>query len=195
MPVAAMPSPDRPRGLGIVIKEHPIVVAVTVLLGTAATAIPLSISLTERWNETIATIDMGSVDQKKPFSAPLEIKNASTIFEMHAPAMSCAFSTVYADGTVPSLTQNGGTTGWHALPTVSVPVKSSVIFFCDLPDKFKYTTESGNELTLQSATMTISTKYKTWLFFWPLERQPQPTTFTLLNTSSGYQWVKGTLIK
>lgn len=189
------PTTSYSRGLLATIKQHPVVLAVSVFLGALATGFPLGISALEKWNESIATIDMGSVDQKKPFSAPLEIKNASTIFEMHSPAWGCSFSAQYFNGTVPQTEESGGTTGWHALATISIAVKGSAILFCNVPDKFKRTMEDGKELTLQSATLTVSTKYVTRLFFWPIERQPQPTTFTLLNTSTGYQWVKGTLIK
>jgi hypothetical protein len=145
----------------------------------------------EKWNESIATIDMGSVDSKKPFSAPLEIKNPSAIFDMHSPAIACRFSATYSEGVfVPA----GGTIDWQRLPTMSIPVKSPAIFFCDLPDKFTITNEAGKINTLASATMIVSLKYETWLP-WAVDRQPPPTTFTLLNTSTGYQWVKGILIK
>lgn len=161
-------------------------------LVSAATVGPAVVLAVEKWNETIATIDMGSVDPKKPFSAPLEIKNASTIFDMHSPAIACDFSAVYSEGLV---LPSGGTSGWHALPKMTVPVKSSAIFFCDFPDKFKFTSDTtGKTLTLEAATLTVSVKYETWTPF-AIERQPPPTTFTLLNTSTSYQWVKGTLVK
>jgi hypothetical protein len=200
MPVVAPPPPIplRPRSLIAAVKEHPVVAAVSVLLSAlvgAATVAPVVVLALEKWNETIPAIDMGGIDPKKPFSAPLEIKNPSSIFDMHAPAVDCKFFAFYSDGAVTQLTQNGGTNGWHGLPTMTVPIKGSAVFFCDIPDKMKYTNEAGKELTLQSATMTVSVKYETWLGLLIRERQPSPTTFTFLNTSNGYQWVKGTLIK
>jgi hypothetical protein len=157
------------------------------------TAVTVGPGLIEKWNDTTASIDMGSIDPKKPFSAPLEIKNASTIFDMHSPEEACTFSAVYSEGLI---LPSGGTTGRHALPGMTVPVKSSAIFFCDFPDKFKFASEAtGKTLTLEAATLTVSVKYATWIVLFTLERQPPSTTFTLLNTSTGYQWVKGTLIK
>ena len=198
MPAVAPTPPSQPRSLLATIKEHPVAVAASLLLSFlvgAATIVPAALLVVEKWSESVAIIDMGSVDPKKPFSAPLQIKNASTIFDMHAPAISCSFSALYFNGTVPQLTQNGGHKGWYVLPTKSVSVKDSAVFFCDFPDKFKYTNETGEELSLHSATMTAYVKYETWIGPKTIEREPPPTTFTLLNTSTGYQWVKGTLIK
>ena len=193
----ASPKPG-PRSLSQTIKDHPLAIAFSLffsfLLGTA-TVFPAVVAGFEKWNETIPIIDMGGIDPKKPFSAPLEIKNGSTIFDMHSPAIDCKFSAFYSDGAITEITQNGGTIGWHGLPRMTVPIKSSAVFFCDIPDKLKYTNEAGKELTLQSATMTVSVKYETWIGFIIRERQPPSTVFTFLNTSNGYQWLKGTLIK
>ncbi len=135
---------------------------------------------------------MGSIDPKKPFSAPLEIKNPSTIFDMHSPSFSCHYTAVYSEGMfIPS----GGTTGWHGIANGIIPAGGSAVFFCDMPDKFTATDNvTGKVNVLVSGTMTITISYETWLP-WSVERQTPPTTFTFLNTSTGYQWVKGTLIR
>jgi hypothetical protein len=188
----------RPRSLIAAAREHPVTAMVTVLLSAlvgAATVVPVLVLGLEKWNESIPIVDMGAIDTKKPFSAPLEIKNASTVFDMHSPAVDCKFSAFSSEGAVTQSTLNGGTNGWHGLPRMTVPIKTSAVFFCDLPDKFKYTNEAGKELTLQSATISVSLKYETWFGLLNRERRPPPTIFTFLSTSNGYQWVKGTLIK
>lgn len=182
------------RSLLATIKEHPLAVATSLILSFlvgAATVIPAVVRAFEIWNESIATIDMGAIDQKKPFSAPLDINDPSSVFDMHSPAVACHFSAVYSGGMV---IPSGGTLSWHPLGA-DISNKSPAIFFCDVVDRFKYTGENGQQLTLQSATISVSVRYETWLGPFTFKREPPPTIFTAINTSSGYTWVKGSMIK
>jgi hypothetical protein len=144
----------------------------------------------EKWHETLAVVDMGEVDQQKPFSAPLQIKNPSAIFDMHSPSITCRFSAEYTNGV---FLPEGGTVGRHGIPKIAAA--ESGVFFCDMPDKFTITDNATGKInTLVSATMVIIVNYETRVP-WSVSQQTPPTTFTLLNTSNGYRWVKGALIK
>ena len=96
---------------------------------------------------------------------------------MRSPATACSFSAVYSEGLfMPSWGHK-----WMAWAAENEhPSQKLAIFFCDFPDKFKYTNEAGKELALQSATMTVSVRYDTWLGWLNIPRQPAPTTFTFI---------------
>ena len=200
-PIAIQPSPQSPSPAPAATPTPPskvkrsFLVLILEILGSAAviaTIVGLTITVLEKWQETVATIDMGVVDQKKPFSAPFEISNPSGIFGMHSPAMACRFSAVFSDGLV---VPEGGTTDWHRLPDAVIAPKRSALFFCAIQDEFTITNNAtGKVAELVSATMSVAVKYETWIPR-PVSREPPPTTFTLLKTSTGYRWIKGTLIK
>lgn len=169
----------------------PIVALLGVLAAIAGIVAGTGYSM-EQWHQTVPTIDMGKIDPTKPFSAPLEIKNPSPIFDMHSPGVSCRFSAVYSEGIV---LPQGGTTGWHGIPNGIIPAGQSAVFFCDMPDKFTFkNNDTGKINILVSATMVVAVRYETWIPVTILRETP-PTTFTFLDTSTGYQWVKGALIK
>ncbi|MDE2283645.1 MAG: hypothetical protein KGK33_03405 [Hyphomicrobiales bacterium] len=89
------PSIAKPQSQNLLatLKEHPVVVAVSLLLWflvAAATIVPAAGYVQEKWHETIPAVDFsGDIDQQKPFSIPLAIKNPSGIFAMHNPRISC----------------------------------------------------------------------------------------------------------
>lgn len=179
LPAPGPPSPlDHSRGLVAVIKEHPIVVVMSLALGIVATVVPVSISIMEKWNETTGTIDIESFDQNKSFLAPLVIKNASTLFEIHSTSAACRLFAAYDNGTTPQMTENGSTAGWHALPTKTVEVKSSAIFFCDFPDKLKYANAAGEDLTLNRRPwryrQNIKSSFCSGLLSGSRSRRPSP---------------------
>ena len=45
-----------------------------------------------------------------------------------------------------------------------------------------------------SATMVVGAIYETWVP-WAISRRTPDTTFTLVDTTEGYRWFKGTLVK
>ena len=152
-------------------------------------------NLLEKWNSTLANVEMsGEVDQKKPFTVPLKIKNPSGYFDMHNPKIGCRIFAVYSDGKDHTGTFDGGTTTPHQI--FKIPVGgSSAVFYCDVPDRFKLTaTETGVAIPLVSGQMTVTLEYETWVP-WSIPRIPPPAFFTLHNTSDGWRWVPGTEIK
>ena len=195
-----VPQPTEPqtslqtRSLSATLKEHPAFVAVSLLVAFlvgAGTIVPATGYVVEKWHETIATIDMGSVDQKKPFSAPLEIKNPSALFDMHNVGIACRFKAAYKQKGL--FIPDGGTIGWHGPNFISAG--QSAVFFCNIVDGFTMTDDVTGEIaTIDTATMVVGVMYETWIP-WAVSRRTPDTTFTLLNTASGYQWVKGTIIK
>ena len=164
--------------------------AIIVVLGAAAAIVAGTGYAIEKWHETVAVVDMGEVDQQKPFSAPLQIKNPSPIFDMHSPSITCRFSAEYTNRV---FIPEGGTIGRHGIPKIAAGETS--VFFCDMPDKFTITDNATGKVdTLVSATMVIIVNYDTWVP-WAVPQQTPPTTITLFNTSNGYRWVKGAIIK
>jgi hypothetical protein len=186
-PIQVPPSSDEPKPrrslLGLASAIIGVLAAVAGIVAGTGYAI-------EKWHETLAVVDMGEVDQQKPFSAPVQIKNPSAIFDMHSPSITCRFSAEYTNGV---FLPEGGTVGRHGIPKITAG--ESGVFFCDMPDKFTITDNATGKInTLISATMVIIVNYETWVP-WSVSQQTPPTTFTLLNTSNGYRWVKGALIK
>jgi hypothetical protein len=182
------PTPAPKQSLRIVIFE--------ILFALAAIAGIVSVGTTvlEKWHDTIAVIDLsGDVDPEKPFTLPLNVKNPSSIFEMHYPTVSCKFSATYSDGGTGNVTSNGGTYGLHRSPLI--PAGGSAPFFCDFPDKLKITSDDTKKLLpLTEGGMTVSAEYETWVP-WTVNRKPPPAVFALLKTSVGFRWIKGTQIK
>jgi hypothetical protein len=189
-----MQLPPRTQSLSSTLKEHPVFVVLSLLaafLVGAGTVIPASGYVAEKWHETIATIDMGAVDQKKPLSTPLEIKNPSALFDMHNVGVACRFKAAYKQKGL--FIPDAGTNGWHG-PTF-IAAGQSAVFFCNWPDLFTMTDNATGEIaTIESATMVVAVIYETWVH-WSIARRTPDTTFTLLNTTGGFQWVKGTIIK
>ena len=148
----------------------------------------------EKWHDTIVSIDMsGDVDQGKPFTLPLIIKNPSSIFDMHYPSVSCKFSATYTDGAAHTVTENGGTYALHQIPMIAAGGYAP--FFCDFPDKFKIASvEDKQQIPLADGNMIVAVSYETWLP-WTLTRKPLPAVFNLLKTSTAFRWIKGDQIK
>ena len=122
----------------------------------------------EKWHETLAVVDMGEVDQQKPFSAPLQIKDPSAIFDMHSPRIMCRFSAEYTNGI---FLPEGGTLGRHGIPKIAA--SEAGVFFCDMPDKFTITDNATGKInTLVSATMVIIVNYETWVP-WAVPSKPR----------------------
>ena len=147
----------------------------------------------QKWHETIAAIDLsGDVDQQKPFTFPFNIKNQSSFFDIHGAKVACKFFARYNDGGSGDVISNGGTYGIHGTPLIAAGETS--VFFCDFLDKFTMTNnDTGKIMPLKSAEMTVDVDYEIWLP-WTVSRRVA-AIFTLLNTSKGYRWMKGTQIK
>jgi hypothetical protein len=146
----------------------------------------------EKWHETKAAINLGGeIDQKKPFIIPLLVSNPSTLFTMWGVKILCHVEAQYSDGPTYKATASGNE--WAMSGAASIPPRESSNFSCDFPDKFTLTegaTPGGKPIPLASATMTLALQYDTHAFVWTIP-QPFTETFTLLNTSTGYRWVKG----
>jgi hypothetical protein len=151
-------------------------------------------NLLEKWNSTLATVEMsGEIDQKRPFTVALKIKNPSGYFDMHNPKIGCRIFAVYSDGKDHTGTVGGGTTTPHQI--FKIAGGSSAVFYCDVPDRFKLTaTETGIVMPLVSGQMTVTLEYETWVP-WTIPRITPPAFFTIHNTSDGWRWVPGTEIK
>jgi hypothetical protein len=162
------------------------------MLVAVATIGPATGYAIEKWNDTVATIDFsGDIDQKKPFSIPLVIKNPSTIFSAHSPTVSCWIEVEYsnASGTSDLLTAivEPPTSAGMAIPPEQIRN-----FLCDAPDKFK-TTEGdkpgGPIVPIKQAELLVEATYETWLPWTKSHRVV--VRFVMLQTSAGYRWIKG----
>jgi hypothetical protein len=177
-------------------KQSRWIVALEVIGGVAALTGIISYGATalEKWHDTSAIVDLAAdVDQQKPFTLPLFIKNPSSIFDMHSPTVACKFSVTYSDGGPHLATSNGGTYGLHQ--TSLIPAGGAAPFFCDFADKFKVSFEDSKEAApITEGNITVTVEYQTWLF-WSVKQTPPPATFNLLKTSTGFRWIKGHQIK
>jgi hypothetical protein len=146
----------------------------------------------ERWQDTNATIDFsGEIDQKKPFSIPLVIKNPSTIFSAHSPRVACWIEVEYL---------NPSSTG-HALMAADQPSSSAGLailpsqtrnYFCSMPDNFTLSEgekPGGPVIPIKQAEMLVKAEYETWIP-WGIPRQVI-SRFVMLQTSGGFRWIKG----
>ena len=149
----------------------------------------------EKWHDTTAIVDMSTdVDQQKPFTLPLYIKNPSGFFDMHYPKVSCKFSALYSDGGTGLVTSNGGTLGAHTGSLIAAG--ETAVFYCSFPDNFTLTNnDTGKPTPLASGSMTVTVDYETWLPWWVIPQSTLPAHFTLRKTSGGWRWTKGTEIK
>lgn len=146
----------------------------------------------ERWHDTQATIDVGGdIDQKKPFSFPWRFSNPSTIFTMYSVKASCRISAEYSDP--PQYKATSGGAQWEMSGATIIPAKGVANFSCNYPDQVKITegnSSEGKPLPLTSATITMNAQYETRILLWTMH-QTITETFTLLDTTTGYRWVKG----
>jgi hypothetical protein len=112
---------------------------------------------------------------------------------MHAPDVGCEVTADYRGGPNDHIIiPKGGTFGRHQIPAIAAGGEG--VFFCSGPDDFTIKNEAGEALTLAGGTMAVWVKYETWVP-WTINRESPRTNFTFLNTSTGYRWVKGNLIK
>jgi hypothetical protein len=148
------------------------------------------------WNHTMLTIEMSTeMDQQKPFTLPLYIKNPSSIFDAHYPTVACKFSAVYSDGGTGLVTTNGGTFGAHKGPVI-VAGGDPAVFYCSFSDNLTLANnDTGNPTPLASGNISVTIGYETWLPWWVVKRSTVPADFTLRKTSQGWRWTKGTEIK
>lgn len=146
----------------------------------------------ERWHDTQATIDAGGdIDQKKPFSYPWRFSNPSTIFTMYGVKAFCLISAEYSDPPQYKASTSGGQQAMSG--TTTIQPKGAANFVCNTPDQFSLSegeTPGGKPIPLTAATITMNVQYETRILLWTIP-QTITETFTLLNTTTGYRWVKG----
>src|ERR1700730_11731351 len=142
----------------------------------------------EKWNETVLAIDQsGDVDQKKPFTLPIAVRNLSGLFTARAPFVICHFQVLFDDSKGGRAEETGHDQATH-LPDI-IPGHNEV-YSCREPDKFVVARQDdGSVLPIKIAYMQVYVSYSTWLL-WPISRFVSEH-FTLFPTSSGYRWVKG----
>jgi len=193
-PIAA----PQTQGLLATLKEHPVFVAVSLVLWflvAAATIVPALGYAEEKWHETIASVDFsGEIDQKKPFSIPLVVKNPSAIFPMHMPRVSCWVDVEYV-GTDPKknralIAADQGPSGGLAID----PGKTEN-YLCSMPDNLTLhegPNATGPIMPIKQADMLITVKYETWV---PLAIPRHfVTQFVMFQTTEGFRWIKGNWI-
>jgi len=129
------------------------------------------------------------MDQKAPFSIPLDVRNGSTFFSMKLVAIVCHLSNEYSDDKRQDLVENGSQ--WAVPRAVSIEPGKSQSFLCDFPDKFRYTGETGETIPLKKARMEVGLSYDTSLV-WQIHRHAKET-FTAFRSPNGIHWVKGNL--
>jgi hypothetical protein len=159
---------------------------VAVIAGIATTAAGGGYAL-ERWQDTKATIDFsGDIDQKKPFSITLVIKNPSTIFSMHVPYVACwvdlQYVTLNNKSSYIAADRKPLAAGTEILPGTTRN------YLCNFPDSLTVK-EGGSPTVLKQADMLVRVQYETWLP-WSIEREAFGR-FLLLENSTGFHWIKG----
>ena len=142
----------------------------------------------EKWHETIPTIDLvGDLDQKAPFSIPLNAHNRSTFFSMNSAVIACHIQNEYSDDKRQDLVEKGSQ--WATSAGGPIEPGGSQIYLCNFPDKLSYTGEGGETIPLKKATMEIELSYDT-LLIWQMHRHVEET-FRAYRTPAGLHWVKG----
>jgi hypothetical protein len=142
------------------------------------------------WNESVLAIDLsGEIDQKKPFTLPISLRNLSGLFSARTPFVICHFQVLLDDGKNARAMETGHDQATN-LPDI-IPSRNEV-YSCSEPDKFVVSRpDNGSVIPVRIAYMQVYVSYKTWLFgAWPISRLVSEN-FTLFPTSSGYRWVKG----
>jgi hypothetical protein len=177
---ATQSSPRKSRDLPN--KTFYVLVGLATMLGALGYAV-------EKWYETKATIDLvGDIDQKAPFSIPLDVHNRSTFFSMKSAVIACHIQNEYSDDKRQDLAEKGSQ--WATPASLPIEPGKSQIFLCDFPDRFLYTGETGETIPLKKATMEIGLSYDTTLLIWQMHRHVEET-FMAYRTPAGLHWVKG----
>jgi hypothetical protein len=144
-------------------------VGVEILAGLAAVAgiVAGTGYAIEKWNDTTAIVDFsGEIDQNKPFSIPLVVKNPSQIFAMHASRISCWADVSYETGQPSGLVLLQADQG--AISVGTIPAGSSRNYPCDLPGTLvvhKGPTPEAPPYPVKQADMLVTTDYETWIPF------------------------------
>jgi hypothetical protein len=185
--------PAQTQSLLSTLKEHSIFVAVSLLLTflvAVATIVPAAGYVQEKWYETLGTIDFsGDIDQKRPFSIPLLVKNPSFIFAMHVPKISCWVDVFYTDGkdsNVLMAAQQPPVAGLEIIPG------GAADYSCSAPDNFAISagaTPGGPVIPIKQADMFVTLEYETWIPF-SIKRNVT-VKFVMFQSSTGFRWIKG----
>jgi hypothetical protein len=178
------PAPAQKRSALVLILE------IFGVLAAIATVVASTGYVFEKWQDTIATMDFsGDIDQKKPFTIPLIVKNPSSILAIHVPRISCSIEVEYNDGDKGQVLmsavqpQTGG---------LAIAPGEPQNYFCNAPDNFTITagaTPGGAVIPIKQADMMVTFDYETWVP-WPIQRHVT-AQFVMFQTASGFRWVKG----
>ena len=185
--------PPQTQSLSSTLKEHPVFVVVSLLvtaLVAAATVVPAAGYVQEKWQETVATVDFsGDIDQQKPFSIPLAVKNPSQIFTMYSTRASCWADIEYETGEAGKRLLLEADQG--AMLIGPIPPGKAGNYPCDLPGNVAVHNGPPDAPTypLRQADMLVVTEYETWVPF-TISRH-YVTHFVMFKTTSGFRWIKG----
>lgn len=157
-------------------------------LGAVGSALYAGAYALEKWNDTVLAIDLsGDVDQKRPFTLPISLRNPSDLFTAGAPLVICHFQVMFTGSKYASATETGHEEAIH-LPDI-IPGHNA-LYSCPGPDRFVIARQADSSiLSIKIAHMQVYVSYNTWLL-WPISRLASEQ-FTLFPTSGGYRWVKG----
>jgi hypothetical protein len=149
----------------------------------------------EKWNEARATITMSQeIDQKKPFSSPLLISNRSTILMMWNVRVRCEIDAEFRYENEGRVTEKGWQ--WATADGNNIPPSGSTNFNCNFPDKFTIRHGVGSgapPMSLSTSANKVNLTYDNYLLFLKVPQQVTEN-FTLINTSVGYRWLKGSFL-
>jgi hypothetical protein len=180
------PSPVQPPKRSILV----VILEIAGVLAAIATIVGATGYALEKWQDTTATIDFsGDIDQKKPFTIPLIVKNPSSIFAIHMPRISCSVEAEYGGG---DKTNFLAAAAQPPIGGMKIAPTETQNYFCNMPDKFTFTEDvshGGAIIPIKQADMVVAFDYETWLP-WPIRRRVT-TRFVMLPTTSGFRWIKG----
>jgi hypothetical protein len=171
----------RRSGLVLMLEIFGVIAAIATIVGGTGYAF-------EKWQDTKATIDFsGEIDQKKPFTVPLVVKNPSSLFTVHFPRILCSLTVNYGGGSNPNFFM---ATTQPPSPGAPIAPGGTENYFCDAPDKMAFSaTPGGPPIPIQEAEMFVLFEYETWVP-WPVSRRV-PTEFVMLKTADKFRWIKG----
>jgi hypothetical protein len=145
----------------------------------------------EKWQETFAVVDFsGDIDQKKPFSIPLVVKNPSSIFKMYLPQIDCWVDVEYV-GDDPQKAHVLMAADKQGGAGAEIAPNGTGNFFCDMPDylAFHQGDQNGSIVPIKQADMLVAIDYETWVP-WTIKRHIV-SQFVMLQTPGGFRWIKG----